>query len=165
LGLFTPSDVLSTNAFDLIYKASNVDTQSKKVERHIRFNYFGASTPFKFDFINNEIYSRFNHQNDAIMDKNLPDNLYLVIKQKRFIPIKTLDYFKNQSMVLVNNRLFELMNSDKNLTKKVFKTLKKKPQNFHNLFHRRLLRTKRILVLPTNVNITLITNSFDVVHS
>jgi len=99
------------------------------------------------------------------MDKNLPDNLYLVIKQKRFIPIKTLDYFKNQSMVLVNNRLFELMNSDKNLTKKVFKTLKKKPQNFHNLFYRRLLRTKRILVLPTNVNITLITNSFDVVHS
>jgi heme/copper-type cytochrome/quinol oxidase subunit 2 len=34
-----------------------------------------------------------------------------------------------------------------------------------NLYARRLLRTRRLLVLPTNINITLITNSFDVVHS
>lgn len=30
---------------------------------------------------------------------------------------------------------------------------------------RRLLRTKRILVLPAHVNITVVTNSNDVVHS
>ena len=30
---------------------------------------------------------------------------------------------------------------------------------------RRLLRTKRTLVLPAHVNLTLITNSYDVVHS
>ncbi|MCA9459870.1 MAG: hypothetical protein KDH96_08865 [Candidatus Riesia sp.] len=30
---------------------------------------------------------------------------------------------------------------------------------------RRLLRTKRTLVLPAHVNITVITNSYDVVHS
>jgi hypothetical protein len=30
---------------------------------------------------------------------------------------------------------------------------------------RRLLRTKRTLILPAHVNITLITNSYDVVHS
>lgn len=30
---------------------------------------------------------------------------------------------------------------------------------------RRLLRTKRTLVLPAHVNITLVTNSYDVVHS
>ena len=34
-----------------------------------------------------------------------------------------------------------------------------------SLLNRRLLRTRRLLVLPTNINITLITNSFDVVHS
>ena len=28
-----------------------------------------------------------------------------------------------------------------------------------------MLRTRRLLVLPTNINISLITNSFDVVHS
>jgi heme/copper-type cytochrome/quinol oxidase subunit 2 len=31
--------------------------------------------------------------------------------------------------------------------------------------NKRLLRVKRTLVLPTNVNITFITNSFDVIHS
>ena len=30
---------------------------------------------------------------------------------------------------------------------------------------RRLLRTRRTLVLPTHVNIALITNSYDVVHA
>jgi hypothetical protein len=30
---------------------------------------------------------------------------------------------------------------------------------------RRLLRTKRTLVLPAHINITVITNSYDVVHS
>ena len=30
---------------------------------------------------------------------------------------------------------------------------------------RRLLRTKRTLVLPAHINITLITSSYDVVHS
>lgn len=30
---------------------------------------------------------------------------------------------------------------------------------------RRLLRTKRTLVLPAHVNITVVTNSYDVVHS
>jgi hypothetical protein len=30
---------------------------------------------------------------------------------------------------------------------------------------RRLLRTKRTLVLPAHVNLTIITNSYDVVHS
>jgi hypothetical protein len=30
---------------------------------------------------------------------------------------------------------------------------------------RRLLRTRRTLVLPAHINITLITNSYDIVHS
>lgn len=30
---------------------------------------------------------------------------------------------------------------------------------------RRLLRTKRTLVLPAHINLTVITNSYDVVHS
>ena len=30
---------------------------------------------------------------------------------------------------------------------------------------RRLLRTKRTLVLPAHINMTLITNSYDVIHS
>lgn len=33
------------------------------------------------------------------------------------------------------------------------------------IFNKRLLRTNKILLLPTNVNISVITNSFDVIHS
>jgi len=33
------------------------------------------------------------------------------------------------------------------------------------VFTKRLLRTSKLLVLPTNVNISVITNSFDVIHS
>ena len=143
----------------------NSASHNQPIERHVRYNYFGASTPLKISFTNNKIFSKFNSQNDLITDKNLPDNLYLVIKQKRFIPVKKLEYFKDKSMILTNNRLLELIDSRKNDTKRIFKTIKKKPQNFYNVYHRRLLRTKRILVLPINVNVTLITNSFDVVHS
>jgi hypothetical protein len=33
------------------------------------------------------------------------------------------------------------------------------------MLSKRLLRTKKILVLPAHVNLTLITNSYDVTHS
>ena len=42
-------------------------------------------------------------------------------------------------------------------------------RNYDNLYNltlnKRLLRTKRLLVLPAHFNISVITNSFDVVHS
>ena len=46
-----------------------------------------------------------------------------------------------------------------------YRTKKSKVPTFSTINNRRLLRTGRVLVLPTNINITLITNSFDVVHS
>jgi heme/copper-type cytochrome/quinol oxidase subunit 2 len=44
-------------------------------------------------------------------------------------------------------------------------------KNFKNIyknnfiFNKRLLRTTKLVILPVNVNISLITNSFDVMHS
>lgn len=54
-----------------------------------------------------------------------------------------------------------------NLTKvyKFFKKTKKRNELFSVVTSRRLLRTKHTLVLPAHVNITAITNSYDVVHS
>jgi heme/copper-type cytochrome/quinol oxidase subunit 2 len=51
------------------------------------------------------------------------------------------------------------------LTRKTLRTRYDKHTQQPNIYARRLLRTRRLLVLPTNINITLITNSFDVVHS
>ena len=72
---------------------------------------------------------------------------------------------KKKSFILNNTNQFNLLNIDSNIIKNLYKTNKNKSINFNNIYNKRLLRTKRILVLPTNINITLITNSFDVVHS
>jgi hypothetical protein len=46
-----------------------------------------------------------------------------------------------------------------------FKNNKYKSELISVTLARRLLRTKRTLILPVHINITLITNSYDVVHS
>lgn len=48
---------------------------------------------------------------------------------------------------------------------KVFKLNKKKTDSVNLNVNRRMLRTRRTLVLPAHVNITAVTNSFDVIHS
>jgi len=48
---------------------------------------------------------------------------------------------------------------------KVFKLNKKKTDTNNLNVNRRMLRTRRTLVLPAHVNITAVTNSFDVIHS
>jgi heme/copper-type cytochrome/quinol oxidase subunit 2 len=54
---------------------------------------------------------------------------------------------------------------DENVDYTLVRTYKKRNVSNQNSISKRLLRTKRLLVLPTNINMTLITNSFDVVHS
>jgi hypothetical protein len=51
------------------------------------------------------------------------------------------------------------------ISRRLVRTNYSKTKNQPSLLQRRLLRTRRLLVVPTNINITLITNSFDVVHS
>ena len=77
----------------------------------------------------------------------------------------SLIFKDDKSLILNNHAILELMDINRMKLKKTIKSYKNKPQNFNNVYYRRLLRTKRILVLPTNINITLITNSFDVIHS
>lgn len=63
------------------------------------------------------------------------------------------------------NRL--VLNDDKNYYThyQIFKKSKHRSEDIKLPFNKRLLRTKRIVVLPAHVNLTIITNSFDVVHS
>jgi hypothetical protein len=46
-----------------------------------------------------------------------------------------------------------------------FKTTRGKNELISSTLAKRLLRTKRTLVLPAHINITIITGSYDVVHS
>jgi len=69
---------------------------------------------------------------------------------------------------LMNKDRKIVMSRDGSLPKKKYKMFKlnKKKTDINNLnVNRRMLRTRRTLVLPAHVNLTAVTNSFDVIHS
>jgi heme/copper-type cytochrome/quinol oxidase subunit 2 len=92
--------------------------------------------------------------------KPFNNNLFLVIKQKRF---SSPNFNTNRGVFQENS--FDY----KGLSLKNFNTYLNEHFNMDGfkspINNKRLLRTRRILVLPTKTNITLITNSFDVMHS
>lgn len=98
--------------------------------------------------------------NNNFIKKPFNNNLFLVIKQKRFSAPsfnKNTSIFKDISYNYYGANLKNLnsyVNEHFNIT-----SVKNAINN------KRLLRTRRILVLPTKTNVTLITNSFDVMHS
>lgn len=82
-------------------------------------------------------------------------HLYWVLKQKRNI-------FKKQVLNLNNLSAYQTM-SGSNSTSYI---LNERILPFtQQIMSRRLLRTNRILLLPIQINLTVITNSFDVIHS
>lgn len=111
-----------------------------------------------------------NKSSEQTISRDVPDNLYFVLKQKRFSPVVQKANVVKTDLI---KRHLSLTDSEKLIIKEQHnnswrwsaKRLKYKAADLSGVYNRRLLRTKRILVLPTSVNITIITNSFDVVHS
>lgn len=125
---------------------------------------------------------RFNENQSKLIHKPVSHNNYLVIKQKKYKPLKTvplrIKYLRDPltgkntkvakytgKMTLFENSIFLEDDFNSTLRYKLFKKFKKQNENIPVTLWRRLLRTKRTLVLPAHVNITAITNSYDVVHS
>jgi heme/copper-type cytochrome/quinol oxidase subunit 2 len=136
-----------------------------------------------YDNTNNDRFEllrfRFNDDNANIITKNNNNNQYLTLKQKRYslkgkISSRGLEFFDYElgkkkkvdwAPSLENNKYFDdsnrLLTGDYRLVKK--NRTRQEVYSVH--LNRRLLRTKRTLVLPAHVNLTAITNSYDVVHS
>lgn len=100
-------------------------------------------------------------QNSSFTQKPTSSNFYLVVKQKRYSPSS-----------MSSNKY--TLSTDRQFTKSIFKAPSTLMLAQHSSIrselpslqsNRRLLRTRRVLVLPAHTNITLITNSFDVMHS
>lgn len=136
-------------------------------KRTLRSHNFKLIEPIQFNNSNTNLNWS---TNDILPSKDLPDNLYFVLKQKRFaaavrkantINIKLVEKHLN----LINNDLLVIKEQNSQTWKWASKRLKYKSTDLAALYNKRLLRTKRVLVLPANVNLTIITNSFDVVHS
>jgi len=97
------------------------------------------------------------------------------LKKKKIAPIqktfKTLDSDEKIDVrfsghqVLSKNKTIETNNYEPAVQYKLFNKSKVRSEKIPVTLARRLLRTKRVLVVPAHVNVTAITNSYDVVHS
>jgi len=124
---------------------------------------------------------RFNSNVNKAQHKVVQDTIYLTLKQKRYNRKKFVSsqnkYFKDSSDKKTNKIKYSgkpYLSNDKLLKKSIYdpttqyKLIKKNKQRGELIsitLARRLLRTKKTLVIPAHVNITLITNSYDIVHS
>lgn len=125
---------------------------------------------------------RFNEHHNDFKSKPVTHNNYLVLKQKRYKPLKNVPLrtkmsrdklsYKNSSNVkysgkltLLNNSIFLEDDMNSTIRYKQFKKFKKQTETITGPLWKRMLRTKRTLVLPANTNITVVTNSYDVIHS
>lgn len=155
---------------------SNFDESLRWIKRS-----FGSNFPIRIlkttNLDDSILKCRFSTSASTAVHKNITYNPFLVIKQKRYtlkkkileknFKIHTLSTDKDfaKSNFFINNGVSE--NTKDNLSKvyKFFKKNKKRDEFFNITTSRRLLRTRHTLVLPAHVNITAITNSYDVVHS
>jgi hypothetical protein len=125
---------------------------------------------------------RFMDPDVSIQPKILPHNSYLVFKQKRYLRKKVIlpriRYIRDEFGLVDKNKKIRFSGKlhlhdntfsyyDFNATARYKRIKKQKVRDELTsiLLSRRLLRTRRTLVLPAHTNLTLITNSFDVIHS
>ena len=131
---------------------------------------------------NNEIELlrlRFNDQKSTLANKPVRPTIYLTFKQKRYnqrtsISKKTQLFFdkdtKKTQTYSGNPFLKDMSIIEENFGNptrqyRMVKKAKSRLDTTKVSTWNRLLRSRRVLVLPAHVNITVITNSFDVVHS
>lgn len=150
----------------------------------LRLIKFPLSNKTNFNF-NSEILElfrfRFSDSENTIKHKPVPHSTFLTMKQKRYkrrknIPAR-VKYFKDEkgnntkkvrwsaNPYLFNNE--SIIQDFANPTKQ-YNLMKKNKTRYSNtsvVLSKRMLRTRRTLVLPAHVNITAVTNSYDVIHS
>lgn len=131
---------------------------------------------------------RYDTGTNEIVPKPKPHNNFMVRKQKRYTRKKNIDNTEyslgNKAIEYYNLKLKQdvkpvakgkiLLNRDNSLNYvqsdlssryKFFMKNKMRGDDTNIANSRRMIRTKRTLVLPAHVNLTAITNSYDVIHS
>jgi len=142
-------------------------------EVFLKESFKNTSTPIEL------IRFRFNAPTTSFAPKPTRPTVYLTFKQKRYnqrlnIIEKDQEYknFKTQELsnysgnpFLKNNVIIEENFGKPTRQYRMLKKAKSRLDKTKLSNWNRLLRSRRVLVLPAHVNITVITNSFDVVHS
>jgi len=128
---------------------------------------------FRFRFFDGETTSK---------QKPTPHSTFLTMKQKRYkrkkVVLPRTIFYKNQTSgertkdmkysaypYLHQNKI--ILNNFDVATKqyRMFRKNKVRHELTNLVLSKRMLRTRRTLVLPAHVNLTAITNSYDVIHS
>ena len=139
----------------------------------------------------NLLNTRYETGINEISPKPKPHNNFMVMKQKRYkrrkniketkytLGTKALEYYKTHTnikataenkgkILLSRDKSLSYSQDKKNITSlnyKLFMKNKVRGDDTNIAVSRRMIRTKRTLVLPAHVNLTAITNSYDVIHS
>jgi len=184
-------DIKNNNKFSrILYNYNDFLEVNRWVKRSqgtnspIRLIKFPISNKTNFDF-NSDVLElfrfRFSDPENTIKHKPVPHSTFLTMKQKRYkrrknIPAR-VKYFKDErgnntkkvrwsaNPYLFNN---EAIIQDFGNPTKQYNLMKKNKTRYSNtsvVLSKRMLRTRRTLVLPAHVNITAVTNSYDVIHS
>lgn len=187
---FFKNSVLGESFYKDVTQHPDLDDETRIVKRNS-----GKNTPirvlkcpnsdffFKSSLIesnNIELFRfRFNEQKSTIANKPIRPTVYLTFKQKRYnqrtnIGKKTQMFFdkdlkKNQNYsgnpFLKNMSIIEENFGNPTRQYRMVKKAKSRLDTTRVATWNRLLRSRRVLVLPAHINITVITNSFDIVHS
>lgn len=158
--------------------------RSQGANSPVRLIKFPISNKTNFDF-NSEVIElfrfRFSDSENTIKHKPVPHSTFLTMKQKRYkrrknIPARVKfekDAKGNNTKIIrwsANPYLFnnESIIQDFSSPTVQYNLMKKNKVRYANtsvVLSKRMLRTRRTLVLPAHVNITAVTNSYDVIHS
>ncbi len=188
LNNFLQSEVLSSNSSINIIQHPDLDDETRTLKRNA-----GKTTPIRvlkcpsndFFFVNSDQNSvellrfRFNDKKPTLANKPVRPTVYLTFKQKRYnqrtnISKKTSIFFDkdlNKSQTYSGNPFLKdlsIIEENYGNPTRQYRMVKKAKSRLDTTrvgTWNRLLRSRRVLVLPAHVNITVITNSFDIVHS
>jgi Heme/copper-type cytochrome/quinol oxidases, subunit 2 len=159
--------------------------RSQGTNSPVRLIKYPISNKTNFDFNADvlEIFRfRFNDGEPTAKQKPLPHSTFLTMKQKRYkrkkIVLPRTIFYKNQITgertkdvkhsaypYLHQNKII-LHNFDTATRQyRMFRKNKVRHELTNLALSKRMLRTRRTLVLPAHVNITTVTNSYDVIHS
>ena len=125
---------------------------------------------------------RWNVEESTITHKVVPHSYFWTFKQKKYKRRKSIliryRYYRDENgkltkrvkhahkpIVNQDNMLIDTVDFDRMVFYRLYKKMKRKTETVALPHSKRMLRTRKILVLPAHVNLAVITNSYDVVHS
>jgi hypothetical protein len=97
--------------------------------------------------------------------------IFLTLKQKKYKKRGDLNTESRVNLTsaskatLLSNSIIDSYISDLNVAYNLVKKNKKRSESISIALSKRILRTKKTLILPAHMNITVTTNSFDIIHS